>query len=315
MNTDAQDNLMVRYLLGDLPESEQSALEEQCFTDSDAFDRMWEHENRLVDEYVRGRLATADRARFEAHYLASPVHQRRVATARNLLAAADQTLHTVRAPEPGPTLFQRLSAWSRLSPALHLGQFAMAAGMLLLVAGGAWLLTEQARLRGELARQQAENAVRQTRERELARQVADGQSERDRISAELDQLRKQTQARPAPDSTPQSARTIFAFTLSPLGSVRGDAGHTLTVGSDADQVQLRLTAPPGEWKSLQASIQSPGGKLFWSQQQLKPRAGKVVVTIPADRLPFNDYILTLSGINRAGETEKINRYSFRVNRE
>ena len=61
------------------------------FTDSETFERMWEPENRLVDDFVRGELAPADRARFETHYLASPVHRQRVATARNLLAAAEES--------------------------------------------------------------------------------------------------------------------------------------------------------------------------------------------------------------------------------
>ncbi len=309
MKNDAQDNLMLRYLLGDLPESEQLAIEERCFADSDTFDRMWERENQMVDQYVRGRLAPAECARFEAHYLASPVHRQRVATARNLLAAADESARAHSAPKVFTSVRQRLTQWSSAR------QFAMAVGLLLLAAGGIWLLVEQARLRGELASLQTEKAARQNREQELARRIAVEQSEREHLSAELERLRKQqTEPRPAQSPPPQSVLKIFSFVLSPI-SVRGSASQPLAVSPDADQVQLQLTIPPGDWKSLQASIQTLGGKPFWSQQQLKPHAGKVIVTVPAGKLPFNDYTLTLSGTNRAGETEEINRYSFRVIRE
>ncbi|MGH9835291.1 MAG: hypothetical protein ACRD9Y_19900 [Blastocatellia bacterium] len=304
-----------RYLLGELPESEQAALEERYFADSETFERICESENRLVDQYVRGRLNSADRARFEAHYLASPVHRQRVATARNLLAAADEFAQVHSAPETRPSFLQRLTGWSRLSPAW---QLAMAAGMLLLMAGGAWLLFERTRMRSDLANLQTENAARQNREQELTRQIAVRQSERERLSAELEQLRKQqARARAIQSPSPQSVLTVFSFALSPI-SVRGSAAQPLAVGLGADQVQLQLTVPPGEWESFHASIKSLGplgGEPFWSQQQLKSRAGKVIVTVPAAKLPFNDYILTLSGADRAGKTEEVGRYSFRVIRE
>ncbi len=312
MRNDTQENLIYRYLLGELPESEQAALEERCFADSETFEQVCESENRLVDQYVRGRLSSADRARFEAHYLASPVHRRRVTTARNLLAAADEFVQSHSAPETRPSFFQRLIERRRLAPAWRM---AMAAGMLLLMAGGVWLLAERTRLRGELANLQTENAARQNREQELARQIASGQSERERLSAELEQLRKQqTQARLIQSPPPQSALTIFSFALSPI-SVRVGAAQPLAVGPDADQVQLQLTVPPGDWKSYQVSVQTAERQPVWSQRRLNQRAGKVIVNVPAGKLPFNDYILTLSGADRAGKTQEINQYSFRVIRD
>ena len=88
---ETQDSLMVRYLLGELPQPEQAALENLLFTSDEAFERMWESENRLVDDYVRGRLTSSSRTHFEEHYLASPLHRRRVTVARELLASADQS--------------------------------------------------------------------------------------------------------------------------------------------------------------------------------------------------------------------------------
>lgn len=312
MKNDAQERLIYRYLLGDLPESEQEALEERCFTDSETFEQIWESENRLVDNYVRGRLPSADRARFEEHYLASPVHRRRVATARNLLAVADESAHAHNAPEIRPSFLQRLTGWSRLSPAW---QFAMAAGMLLLMAGGLWLLAERMRLRGELSSLQTESVARQDRERELARQIAVEQSERNQLSAELERLRKQqTEPRPAQSPAPSSILTIFSFVLAPI-SVRGSAGQPLEVSPNADQVELQLKIRPGDWQNIQASIEPVGGQPFWSQRRLKQRAGKVIVNLPAGKLPFNDYMLRLTGANRTGEIQEIERYSFRVIRD
>ncbi|MGH9839603.1 MAG: hypothetical protein ACREEM_12550 [Blastocatellia bacterium] len=311
MTNDAQNNFIVRYLLGDLPESDRLALEERYFADSETFDRMWENENRLVDHYVRGRLAPADRERFERHYLASPVHRQRVATARNLLAAADESIRAHSAPVVRPSLLQRLTNWSRLSPAW---QFAMAAGMLLLAVGGGWLLRERAQLRDELAAIQAENAARQARERELANQISAQTSERDQLAAELERLRKQQlEPRPSP-SIESQPRTIFSFALLPV-AVRGGNGQQITVPRDADQVQFRLPVEEGDVRTFQASIRTLERNPVWTQQQLKLIAGRVVVNVPAGKLPFGDYILDLSAVDRAGNTRELKSYSFRVIRE
>ncbi|MFN0085602.1 MAG: hypothetical protein ACKVX9_09460 [Blastocatellia bacterium] len=307
MKNDIQENLIHRYLLGDLPEADQAALEERWYSDDESFEQVWESENRLVDRYVRGRLSSAERARFEAHYLASPVHQRRVAAARLLLAEADAL-----APAPEPSFFARVNAWFRLSPSL---QFAMAAGMLLLAAGAVWLLADRARLRGELAAIQRENAARDARERELARMIAAGHGERDQLTRELDRLRRErAEAQPAATSTPPAALTVFSFMLSPT-SVRGTTGQPLTVPANADQVQLQLQVEPGEWKRFQATLQTAERAPVWRRRDLSSRGGRLVLALPAARLPHNDYVLILSGVDAAGRVEEINRYSFRVIRE
>ncbi len=294
---------MIRYLLGDLPESEGTALAERCFNDNETFDRMWENETRLVDDYICGRLGSHDRVLFEEHYLASPVHRRRVATARNLLADAEVYAGAGSAAEAHPSVLQRLTKWLSLSPAW---QFAMTAAILLLIAGAGWLLTEQSRLRVELANMQTENAAQQNRERELARLIEAGRSERNQLAADLDRLRKEQT-----DPSSRPSLKVFSFALSPIG-VRGSTGETLVIPPGADQVQLQLTLPTGDWQKLQAVIETADDKPVWRQLQLKPRGGQVIVTVSAKKLPFDDYILTLSGLTRAGEPEVINRYSFRI---
>ena len=48
---------MIRYLLGELPEGEQAAIEEQYFADPRVLDELTQTETALVDDYVRGRLS------------------------------------------------------------------------------------------------------------------------------------------------------------------------------------------------------------------------------------------------------------------
>jgi hypothetical protein len=88
MATDHDDERIRRYLLGALPEEECTALEEEYFAREDTLDGVWAAEHELIDDYLAARLTREERDRFDQHYLASPVHQQRVATARQLRTRA-----------------------------------------------------------------------------------------------------------------------------------------------------------------------------------------------------------------------------------
>ena len=90
MTTDHQEKLIRRYLLGELPEAEQTAFERELLADREKFDQVWATESRLVDSYVRGEVSRSDRERFEGRYLASPLHRERVAIAELFLQDLDE---------------------------------------------------------------------------------------------------------------------------------------------------------------------------------------------------------------------------------
>ncbi len=92
MKINESENLIRSYLLGQLTEEDQAALEQELLTDHGKFDQVWAVENELIDSYVRGEMSRADRKRFESHYLASPLHRERVAIAESLLTNIDQAV-------------------------------------------------------------------------------------------------------------------------------------------------------------------------------------------------------------------------------
>lgn len=114
-----------RYLLGQMSEEDATHIEREYFGGGDALDRVWSIENDLVDAYVKGELESADRSAFEGHYLSSPLHRDRVASARALRAAMGGLV-----AQPVPRSGTR--TWT---PWL-----ALAAAVLLVVAGW-WLRT------------------------------------------------------------------------------------------------------------------------------------------------------------------------------
>jgi hypothetical protein len=103
MKIDQSEKLIRRYLLGELAEADQAALEQELLIDRGKFDRVWAVENELTDSYVRGEMSRADRERFEGHYLVSPLHRERVAIAESFLADIDRVVGEtveVRKKEP-----------------------------------------------------------------------------------------------------------------------------------------------------------------------------------------------------------------------
>jgi hypothetical protein len=86
MKIDQRETLIRRYLLGELAEADQIALEQELLIDRGKFDQVWAVEHELIDSYVRGEMSRADRERFEGHYLASPLHCERVEIAVSFLA-------------------------------------------------------------------------------------------------------------------------------------------------------------------------------------------------------------------------------------
>ena len=73
-----------RYLLGDLDAASAAALEDRYVADPAMLEDVRAAEDALIEAFLEGDLRPAERERFEAHYLASPVHRDRVAIARAL---------------------------------------------------------------------------------------------------------------------------------------------------------------------------------------------------------------------------------------
>jgi len=85
-----QEQIIQRYLLGELTEVEQEALEQRYFNDRLLFEQMVQAENALVDRYARGLLSPEVRDRFESYYLAHPKRRERARFAEALAAKLDQ---------------------------------------------------------------------------------------------------------------------------------------------------------------------------------------------------------------------------------
>src|SRR5262245_27744698 len=78
------EQLIIRYLLGQLPADETERLDEMSISDDDFVERSRSVENDLVDAYARGELSGEMLAHFESSFLASPARREKVRFAKAL---------------------------------------------------------------------------------------------------------------------------------------------------------------------------------------------------------------------------------------
>src|SRR5260370_4312611 len=79
MKQRSNDEEAVRhYLLGQLQEAEQIAIEDRFLMDDDYFERLEMIEDELIDDYVTGTLSEPDRQAFSAHFLAAPERNKKL---------------------------------------------------------------------------------------------------------------------------------------------------------------------------------------------------------------------------------------------
>lgn len=134
------DEMITRYLLGDVSEKERDEIEDLYCEDDDFFERISIIEDGLLDSYVAGEMSGRERELFESFFLISETRRQRLENARvlhrALRAAPPSANQDVAAPEPGlwKQLFSGL--WPAENRALRWG----AAIALLIVTFGVFRL-------------------------------------------------------------------------------------------------------------------------------------------------------------------------------
>lgn len=273
----ASARTIVRYLLGELSDSARAALEADYVTDPRLLDEMVRTENELVDGYARGRLSSRTRRRFERAYLADPKRRERVEIAQALVAKLDGAE----------------SPRERVSRSTWVGM-AMAATVLLVVAGGIRSFLESRRLRQE-------------------------QTQAETVQPEIQ--RPPEQSAPPPPAPPERTASPTVVTqLFAVGGIRTrDTGPpiTLDLPPGTEQVRLQLALKEADYRGYSAVLRVFGGPEIFARQNLRPTAtGSGAVfefMVPARDLATGDYILTLKGVRPDGEIDEVSQSVFRVN--
>ena len=328
--TTDNEELMVNYLLGELPEEEQLRLEERFFTDDEYYQQLLALEDELMYDYAAGGLSPEQRVKFERRYLDSPQARQKAELAGAVLDKAAE-VSVRRAPEPVAeerrSLWQSLRAFFSLqNPAM---QFSLAAAAALLFVGASWLFYQTIRLRSRV--EQIE-AARVNQERQQEQQSAESRARQQQLSGELErersrraqleqELAKQQAARDR-EGQSSSSSTFLSFILAP-GLVRDtDGPKRLLIPASVNSLRLQLDLKrPGDYRGYRAALrrETPDGPELRSQDLSRARSSAsgraVVVNLPANLLQPGVYVLTLSGRTSGGEMEEIDDYYFNIVRQ
>jgi hypothetical protein len=307
------DDVMRRYLLGELSEPERVALESRYFADQRAFDRLERFEQELIDKYARGRLPGETRARFEAAYLSNPNRRERLRFGEALAARIDQS-------EPSPVTHVNSGYWRQrflLGLETRMFAFSLALVVLLLAAGSVWLFVQSSRLRSELARRDSAAADQAQRQAELQRQLAEEQKHNQELAAQLERL--SNAAVPQPSPSPGGTVPAFVTLFLAANGVRGaepTAPATLIIPKGTQEVRVKLTLRDHDYRDYQIVLQAIAGPEIFNRRNLKPtinRSGAIFsLSLPASKLPTGDYMLTLRGAAPGGEFEDVSNSLFHV---
>lgn len=192
------EKLVMRYLVGELSEEEQSRLEEQLFTDDEFYQELRATERDLIDAYVRGRLSGELHQQFERHYMALPEGRQKVELARSF--------QEYIAELPAQSASQlAIPWWQRVLTSVGLQssvlQFSLTAVAVVLLIGSSWLAYRNSQLRSEFGELQATQTAQ---EKQLQAQLAAARDEAERErnrSAQLEQTLAQQPQGQAPITT------------------------------------------------------------------------------------------------------------------
>jgi hypothetical protein len=323
------EDLIKRYLLGDLSASEQIALEDEYFLNRAKYDQVRQVEDDLVDSYTRGALTLADRERFEQAYLTNPQRRRHVKFSRAFARVLDEERSARSSVEHSTGVRQidrqgwPLSWWSNLIDMLRGRRFAVQLAFIITALffafSGIWFLIETSRLRARLAEAQQEVETQQRLANTQAQKIADLETRAKESTEERMRLQDQLQAVIEDGSTRSApASVIFPLTISVFRDA-GQEAQTLIIPPGVDEVSLLLNLSEHRFPSYQVMLLRVDGKEVFSRKGVRPRSTNatefLMVSVPARKFATGDNILSVGGIGSTGEVETISKTIIKVRRE
>ena len=306
------DQLLIRYLLGELPAEETERLDELSIADEEVAARLSGVENDLVDAYVRAETSGEDRTRFESFYLSSAKRREKVQFARALLTrergtatAPAMVIRTGVAPPQEPdkkSSPRRGLQWPW--PGVQMG-LASAAAVLLMVAG--YLLVDNMRLHEQMRESRNRQSEFDRRERDLRSELDQQRSAYVQAQEELQHFRD--------SQSNLELTTAPLLLLPPSRSVSAVPAISLRPGTDL--VVLLLTLESDDFPAYRVVLKDPATRqIRWRSATVTATSAgekKVVsVSFRAGLLKPQNYIAELTGISAQGSAELIAGYPFRA---
>jgi anti-sigma factor RsiW len=328
------EELMIRYLLGELSEAERGEFERLCFDDDQAFEELLAVEAELTDDYVRGTLKGHRREQFEQHLLRSPARRDELALARLIT----QTPMSGAAPKlTSSSPARERSKWQAFLTSLGMHrqawQFSLATVLIVAVGIGIWVLWTRfqsseiasVQSRTEItpqssspppANQEPQNSsqpVTTPPSGEKSGSADVGANQQPSSNNSLPTSRVPQNREPQSPATPRRFVPTFALVA---GFERGEGGlNELKIPRGVDRIRLKINLAGTEHQTLSAALKRVEGQQILTRSNLNAlptRSGEILtLELPTSALAVGDYILTVNS-SGAGGTETVARYFLRI---
>lgn len=340
MNTKS-DDLIIRFLLGELSGEERSQFEGRFLADNDFFEEVLATEDALIEQYLLGQLSGEQRERAETLFQSSPRQRREVEFTEQLIASLreakvkdTQPDSAVQPPtsaalpnksdieeEPVPTHSEQEAPGHKFSiiptglkdwvPRLIWVTFA-----LVCFAVGAWFIYRYTQ-RGsnpEVERITVERDKQETPDN--TPQKTRGHAENGGPVEREKEKRERPEESVAQSQAPRPNR-ISSILLAPAALERGGGGsQTLTLKAETKQIQLQLELDESQrYGRYDVLLTTFDGRKVWSKESFDAgeiKRGRLTLVLPSSLLEYEDYRIELKGLPETGDPVHVADYIFKV---
>jgi hypothetical protein len=295
------DHQIRRYLLAAISEAEREGVETRLMTDDDFFRQIDLVEDELVEEYLDKELDAADRRRFEEVFLAAPERQQKLRFTRALRRRAAEAAEQAARDKQARRWWEGLLAGLDVSrPALA---WSLAAALLVMAAGGSWLVFQVRSQQEQISGMQAQLREKDLVESSLRAQVRQG---RGQIAPPL--------------QGPQNKQVTVGLGVAPSpwitltgGALRSEQQPPVCkIQTGQELVRLKLDLAENRKESYRAILLGDDREIL-ARSDLKADESETEITIslliPAADLPGGACRILLYG---SGEKDPLEVYSFVV---
>lgn len=288
----SDNDLLRRYLLGELPEGEERSMEERLLRDDELSELAEATESEILEDYARGSLSPAQRRRVETFLASSPSGRLRLAVVQGLskLAAQPDNVLPFRRPD--------------LSRPAH--RFAAIAAMLAIAAASLMLIP----LRRDLPEQAAAIASPpQAQAPEIPGRTPTAQQPGPGVIAQNPAATTPTPAPLAPPAppAPSLAPAVIQLALSTLRTVEGQEPPVLTFPTDRSaELQVLLGKTHAGYASYEVVVEDSTGEVAFRWEDLLPKTidGRQALVLPIQAGEIRDGRYTARVLGSSGTTNE-----------
>lgn len=300
------EEVLRRFLLGDVSDDLRDAIEDCFLTDEEFSARLLVVEDETIESYLRGELLARDKELFEKAFLTNPRRRERVLAIKGVIAAANAEADLITAKQESSSLLASVFAF--LSFENSFARYAFAAVVLFILFGGAWFLANRNR--------DERLAIANTN------QIED-KTEPEKPAPSPAATNQPTPQQPTPSPTPQlqkqSEPTVAAIVLRPTLLRDPSGAAKLVLAPSVKQAKIQLNLERDNYKSYVVRITTVEGNPVWQGGPLYARKSKsgsaIIFNLSAKLLADNDYVIELSGVSEAGPIESFADYFVSVARK